>query len=66
MTITAMLDKYSAVDRVSGISAMERKREPEIQRGEHHAFDYVLKSEESAIRKGECKYTKDGSVYRKK
>ena len=66
MTITALLDKYEQVERVSGISAMQRDKEPEIQRGESHAFDYVLKSEESAIRKGERKYIKDGSVYRKK
>ena len=66
MTISAMLDRYRAVERVSGISTTKRQKEPEIQPGGQHAFDYVLKSEESMLRHGESKYAKDGSVYRKK
>lgn len=66
ITISSMLDRYRPVERVSGISTAKRDKAPEILKGEQHAFDYVLKGEENALRQGEGKYTKDGSVYRKK
>lgn len=64
MTLTAMLDKYRMVERVSEISTAKRDKEPEMQNIKPCQFEFVLKQEERAMENGKVPYVRKGDIFR--